>query len=146
MVRPRQIHDRNRKSTQCAGCCQCCRKAVHHFSNAPHTDESNVYRYPSIQREDIGIRVPAIIDKELFDRVQIQVGKNKCVPARNKPLNDQYLLTTKLFCAQCGSTMSGISGISKNGSKYQYYSCTNRSNKRAAQSTTSAKKSLKPLL
>lgn len=49
--------------------------------------------------EDIGIRVPAIIDKELFDRVQIQVGKNKCAPARNKPLNDQYLLTTKLFCA-----------------------------------------------
>ena len=80
--------------------------------------------------EDIGIRVPAIIDKELFDRVQIQVGKNKCAPARNKPLNDQYLLTTKLFCAQCGSTMSGISGISKNGSKYQYYSCTNRSNKK----------------
>ncbi len=26
--------------------------------------------------------------------------------------------------------MSGISGISKNGSKYQYYSCTNRSNKK----------------
>ena len=80
--------------------------------------------------EDIGIRVPAIIDKDLFDRVQIQVEKNKCAPARNKPLNDQYLLTTKLFCAQCGSTMSGISGISKNGSKYQYYSCTNRSNKK----------------
>lgn len=39
MVRPREIHDGNRKSTQRAGRCQCRRKAIHHFSNAPHTDQ-----------------------------------------------------------------------------------------------------------
>lgn len=77
--------------------------------------------------EDIGARVPAIIDKPLFDQVQIQIEKNKKAPSRTKGVEEQYLLTTKLYCGICHAPMSGVSGTSKTkGRKYQYYVCCGR--------------------
>ena len=77
--------------------------------------------------EDIGTRVPAIIDKPLFDQVQIQIEKNKKAPSRTKGVEEQYLLTTKLYCGICHAPMSGVSGTSKTkGRKYQYYVCCGR--------------------
>ncbi len=68
--------------------------------------------------------VPAIIDKELFERVQMQLAKNKHAPAHHKA-EDDYLLTTKLFCGKCGSYMVGDAGTSRNKSVYRYYKCVN---------------------
>ena len=76
--------------------------------------------------KDIGLRIPAIVDKDLFDAVQIQMEKNKKAPARTKGIDEQYLLTGKLFCGACHSPMSGVSGTSKNGTKYHYYVCNTR--------------------
>ena len=77
--------------------------------------------------EDIGVRIPAIVDKALFDSVQMQIEKNKKAPSRTKGEEEQYLLTTKLFCGICQSPMSGVSGTSKTkGRKYQYYACCAR--------------------
>ena len=53
--------------------------------------------------------IPAIVPKELFDRVQAKLAKNKKSPARHKAEED-YLLTTKLFCGCCGAYMCGESG------------------------------------
>ena len=41
--------------------------------------------------------IPAIVPQDLFDRVQEKLAKNKKAPARHKA-EDDYLLTTKLFC------------------------------------------------
>lgn len=69
--------------------------------------------------------MPAIIDKTLFDKVQAMLSHNAKVRARTKAKED-YLLTTKLFCGNCGSTMVGESGTSKSGKVHHYYKCINR--------------------
>lgn len=58
--------------------------------------------------------IPAIVPQDLFDRVQERLAKNKKAPARHKA-EDDYLLTTKLFCGYCGAYLCGESGTSKTG-------------------------------
>ena len=67
--------------------------------------------------------IPAIVDEELFDRIQKKMEKNKRAPAHFKA-TEEYLLTTKLFCGTCGRMMAGESGISATkGVKHCYYKC-----------------------
>lgn len=66
--------------------------------------------------------VPAIVPLELFDRVQERMERNKQAPARSKS-EDDFLLTTKLFCGKCRRLMVGESGTSGTGRKYYYYKC-----------------------
>ncbi len=68
--------------------------------------------------------IPAIIPQDLFDRVQERMEKNKKAPSRHKA-EDDYLLTTKLFCGTCGAMMVGESGTSSTQRKYRYYRCVN---------------------
>ena len=63
--------------------------------------------------------IPAIVPKELFDRVQAKLAKNKKSPARHKAEED-YLLTTKLFCGCCGAYMCGESGKGRSGEVHRY--------------------------
>ncbi len=78
------------------------------------------YKYRDILTPD---GIPALIDKELFDRVHERMAKNKRAPARKKA-EDEYLLTTKLFCGTCERLMAGESGTSgTKGVKYHYYKC-----------------------
>ena len=39
------------------------------------------------------------------------------------------MLTGKLFCGYCGEMMIGVSGVSCNGKKYEYYDCKNHKKK-----------------
>ena len=66
--------------------------------------------------------IPALVPLDLFERVQEKIAKNKKAPARHKA-EDDYLLTTKLFCGKCQSLMVGESGTSHTGSIYHYYKC-----------------------
>ena len=66
--------------------------------------------------------IPAIIPQDLFDRVQEKLEKNKKAPARAKA-EENYLLTTKIFCGHCGTSMNGESGKSRNGAIHRYYKC-----------------------
>ena len=66
--------------------------------------------------------IPSIIPQDLFDRVQERLAKNKKAPARAKA-QESYLLTTKLFCGHCGTSMNGESGKSRNGTIHRYYKC-----------------------
>lgn len=69
--------------------------------------------------------IPAIVPQDLFDRVQKRLETNRKAPARHKA-EDDYLLTTKLFCGTCGAMMVGESGTSASkGRKYHYYRCVN---------------------
>ncbi len=67
--------------------------------------------------------IPAIVPKELFDTVQERIEKNKKAPARHKA-EDDYLLTTKIFCGHCGAYMCGESGTGRS-QVYHYYKCVN---------------------
>ena len=73
--------------------------------------------------------IPAIVPKELFDRVQEKMAKNKKSPARHKA-EDDYLLTTKLFCGYCGAYLCGESGTSRTGVVHHYYKCVSVKKKR----------------
>ena len=68
--------------------------------------------------------IPVIIEKELFDSVQDKIAKNRRAPARHKA-EDDYLLTTKLFCGMCGAMMFGECGTSRNKNVHHYYKCAN---------------------
>ena len=68
--------------------------------------------------------MPAIVEKDLFERVQMKLEKNKKSGARYRA-DDEYLLTTKLFCGHCGSIIHGGSGRSRTHGKYRYYKCSN---------------------
>lgn len=63
--------------------------------------------------------VPAIIDKELFDRAQVQLARNKKFAPRNNKKN-HYLLRGLVYCT-CGMARTGDPA---NNSRY--YRCTRR--------------------
>ncbi len=64
--------------------------------------------------------IPAIVDKDMLERVQRRMAVNKKAPARSKA-DVEYILTTKLFCGSCGCMMVGESGTSgTKGRKYHY--------------------------
>ena len=73
--------------------------------------------------------IPAIVPQDLFDRVQEKMAKNKKAPARHKA-EDDYLLTTKLFCGYCGAYLCGESGTSHTGNVHHYYKCVSVKKKR----------------
>lgn len=66
--------------------------------------------------------IPAIVPKEMFERIQQQIVKNRKAPARHKS-DANYILTTKLYCGKCLSFMVGESGTSQNANTYRYYKC-----------------------
>lgn len=73
--------------------------------------------------------LPAIVDEVTFEQVQKRLNKNRRTPGRAKT-DVNYILTTKLFCGECGAMMAGESGTSYNGKTYYYYKCSNAKRKR----------------
>lgn len=80
-----------------------------------------VYEFRDI-RVEAGI--PAIVDRELFDRCQGMVEKHHRAPAADRAVS--FLLTAKLFCGHCGEPMTGDGGTSRTGRVYNYYTCNGR--------------------
>jgi hypothetical protein len=83
---------------------------------------TGLYEYEDIKVEG---GIPAIIDRELFDKVQAMVWKNHDSPGKGRAAHN-FLLTAKLFCGHCGSAMTGDSGTSATGQVYAYYTCNKR--------------------
>ena len=80
--------------------------------------------------EDIEIEggMPAIVDKEIFDKVQKRIEMGHRSQTRTHDDVD-FILTGKLFCGHCGKPMVGTSGTGKAGKVYYYYTCRNHGNK-----------------
>ena len=89
--------------------------------------------------------IPAIVDKELFDRVQAKIEKNRRAPAHHKA-EDDYLLTTKLFCGMCGAMMFGECGTSRNKTVHHYYKCANAKRTKTCKKKTVRKEWLEDLV
>ena len=91
-----------------------------------------IYTYGDIR---IPGGMPQIIDQDLFDAVQMvlhvkknprkrtALGDRPAPPQRRRQENGIYYLTGKLFCGHCQNPMIGVSGRSRRGPLYFYYTC-----------------------
>ncbi len=86
------------------------------------------YRYRDVVTPN---GIPAIVPEELFERVQRRIEKNRKAPAHSKA-EEEYLLTTKLFCGYCGAYLCGESGTSHTGVTHRYYKCVSVKKKRTS--------------
>ncbi|MBQ7121069.1 MAG: recombinase family protein [Clostridia bacterium] len=67
--------------------------------------------------------IPRIVSDELFEKVQEKLKVNQKASAKHKA-EEEYLLSTKLFCGKCGKAMNGESGTSATKDRiYRYYKC-----------------------
>ena len=89
--------------------------------------------------------IPPIVSVELFNDVQEKMLKNKKAPARRKA-EDDYLLTTKLFCGHCGALMFGESGTSRTGEVHRYYKCATAKKHKGCKKKTVRKQWLEDLV
>lgn len=101
------------------------------LSNERYT---GVYIYKDVR---IPGGMPQIISQSLFEAVQLVMHTKKnprantalreevrsALPQRRRQESGVYYLTGKLFCGHCKSPMIGISGRSKCGPMYYYYTC-----------------------
>ncbi len=71
--------------------------------------------------------IPPIIDRIIFDKVQEKLGRNRAKGSYYK--KEEYLLSSKLRCAECGGLYIGETGTSKTGKVYHYYKCNNAKKK-----------------
>ena len=65
---------------------------------------------------------PALVSKELFDACQKKRTKHKHKNFAYKG-NEEYYLSGKIFCSECGKQYLGESGTSHTGKFYTYYKC-----------------------
>ncbi|MBQ7956383.1 MAG: recombinase family protein [Lachnospiraceae bacterium] len=80
-----------------------------------------VYIFDEVERP---VRIPPIIDIELFNQVAAKLELNKKAPGRNRA-KAEYLLTQKMYCGYCHTMMIGHSSnqVSTKGVIYNYYRC-----------------------
>ena len=75
--------------------------------------------------------MPHIIDDETFQKAQARLeanrrgGKGAVKKLHPEMEIGDYWLSGKLYCGLCGGTLQGVSGTSKRGRLYYYYSCLN---------------------
>ena len=68
------------------------------------------------------------------------------VPPACGKADEEYLLTTKLFCGKCGALMFGESGTSATGRTYYYYKCANVKRRKGCNKKTVQKEWLEELV
>ena len=99
------------------------------------------YRYNDIVHPN---GIPAIVPEDLFNRVQERMAANKKAPAKHKA-EDEYLLTTKLFCGKCQCYMVGESGTGRN-KVHHYYKCASVKNHKGCDKKTVKKEWIENLV
>lgn len=82
-----------------------------------------IYIYGDVRIEG---GIPRIIDDSLWYKVQEALKVKRIKNRHYKPGDEDYLLTGKLRCGNCGGYMIGMSGTSKTGDVHHYYACQNR--------------------
>ena len=75
--------------------------------------------------EIVEVSVPAIIDQDVFARVQKQLHARSPRVAAPRVTTGPILLTGLAVCATCRGGMMLRTGTSKNGRVYRYYTCSN---------------------
>jgi DNA invertase Pin-like site-specific DNA recombinase len=98
-------------------------------------ENHNYIGYYTRGKEDVKDGMPRVISDELFERVQQMRNKKKKTPTNGRA-EEEYFLTSKLFCGHCKERinedvfMVGVSGTSGTGKVHNYYTCKNVWNKK----------------
>ena len=66
--------------------------------------------------------ISAIVDKALFEKVQQKLAQRKHQQSGRPPVNREYPLRGKVFCAECKAAMT----VSISHQRYHYYRCTGK--------------------
>lgn len=94
------------------------------FNKAPRRVDGSRNAHGKKEEEEI-IRIdggiPAIVEKQLWEKVQKRMEANRHAPAQNKAVVE-YALSGKIFCGHCSSAMVGQS-TTAHGKRYAYYEC-----------------------
>ena len=93
----------------------CTQNLMQMFGNVAY---KGVYKYSGHVIEG---GIPALVSEDDFDRVA-EIRKQKRRKKRRSEVNE-YLLTGKIYCLECGRPMCGTAGTSGTGKKYTYYGC-----------------------
>ena len=86
------------------------------------------YKYGDVFIKD---GMPRIVDDETFQKAQAKLEANKrggkgAIKKLHPEIEiEDYWLSGKLYCGLCGGTLQGVSGTSRSGGLYYYYSCKN---------------------
>ena len=80
---------------------------------------TGMYRYRDIVDPN---GIPVIIQPREFAEVQ-EILKGRYRHRKRRSQEEPYLLSSLLFCGECGAAMTGESVRSSNGNTYRYYSC-----------------------
>lgn len=97
------------------------------YTNAlPQILKNRMYIGDYTYKGEIERSCPAIVDIETFNKCQERLENNKRIRGQKKSEDVDFLLTGKLFCGMCGTTMVGDSGTSRNGTRHYYYTCRSR--------------------
>lgn len=83
-------------------------------SRNSHASSSSVIRIENA--------VPALVDKDTWEKVQHRMNVNKREQAGRVPSVRNYPLKGKVFCGECKSAMV----VSKSKGKYYYYACSGK--------------------
>ena len=75
-----------------------------------------IYRY-----HDITVPVDRIVPDELWEEANAVMNKHRISPGAK----EEFLLSGKIVCGECGKNFIGTSGKSHTGSTYYYYGCVN---------------------
>jgi site-specific DNA recombinase len=109
------------------------------FNKSAAKDSSGKFNRHRYKEEDDIIRVenaiPQIVSKEDFDEVQRKMELRRHKSARYTA-KEQYLLTGKIVCGECGSSFTGISRKERPGHpQYVSYRCSRKNGKNKCSNT-----------
>lgn len=100
---------------------------VYTFNRAAKRKRDGTRNYHATKDPSEIIRIPggcpALIDKETFDKVQNMMLQNKKMNLQQHG-SKNYILSGKLFCANCGARMYGNCKTTR-GQAHFYYACAN---------------------
>lgn len=97
------------------------------YGASPYREDGtrNTHRKDGTDVVRIEDAIPAIVEKELFERVQQKMAANKRQQGGRPPQKRDYPLKGKVFCADCKSAMT----VSTSQKIYDYYRCSGKKRK-----------------
>jgi site-specific DNA recombinase len=102
------------------------RSSTYHGRRVLKYAKPNSGRYKK-QIEPIVQVVPALVSKELWDRVDEALKGHTSNFHKGEADGYVYLLTGKVMCGYCGFLMGGSHHVRPGGKEYLYYSCSGKS-------------------
>lgn len=98
------------------------------FNNVSHILANRLYigdyTYKPGTPQEIKRTCPRIVEDYVFNACQARAASDK-KNYGHKRSDVEYMLSGKMFCGHCGSAMTGDAGTSRNGDRYNYYTCFN---------------------